>query len=531
MANQYTRQYVGARYVPKIFNNNGSNEWIPNYSYEPLTIVLYGNASYTSMTTVPPSIGNPANNPQYWALTGNYNGQLEQIRQDILNLKELVKSNFWNGKKVVVYGDSLSAHFNNYWNILSLITDCTITNRAINGTPLIKSINGNGGVDMAQNANDLNNFDIIVFAYGTNDWQGSYELHSTSEYSIYRAVNLIIDYVLTKAPEKTLLFITPFYSYNPNFFNGELNKRGLKISDYCKEINGACNERGVSCIDFYSTSGCTNKNYTTKLLNDSGGIYVHETANFSKILALIVANFTCSNQFYSNENGEMLSPIMFGDLSINVTNTDINNLQTTHKSGIIFKFTGSITKGNLTLVAYNFYRICGYSSGPIQLEIGSLNININQGYFDIKFRQESTEIGQLKVTAENETLICGLQMYNLSQGGNFNGSYGLFKPFTFSNKVTTGANDVLAGYKLIGDELKSNGCVVKATSALVSEDTILTFSGYSGFRTFITGFFQNSAIMLQIYHNSIQVLSSIPENGVIFIPAFSAPINSSQILL
>ena len=73
------KQYVGARYVPKFAS---PVDWAPSTSYEALTIVTFNNASYTSKVPVPPTVGNPANNPQYWALTGNYNAQVEQYRQE-----------------------------------------------------------------------------------------------------------------------------------------------------------------------------------------------------------------------------------------------------------------------------------------------------------------------------------------------------------------------------------------------------------------------------------------------------------------
>lgn len=81
------RQYVGARYVPKFAS---PVEWASNTSYEALTIVTFNNASYTSKVPVPPTVGNPANNPQYWALTGNYNAQVEQYRQETVGYKTQV---------------------------------------------------------------------------------------------------------------------------------------------------------------------------------------------------------------------------------------------------------------------------------------------------------------------------------------------------------------------------------------------------------------------------------------------------------
>lgn len=82
------KQYVGARYVPKFAT---PVEWAADTSYEALTIVTFNNASYTSKVPVPPTVGNPANNPQYWALTGNYNAQVEQYRQETENYNAQVK--------------------------------------------------------------------------------------------------------------------------------------------------------------------------------------------------------------------------------------------------------------------------------------------------------------------------------------------------------------------------------------------------------------------------------------------------------
>ena len=69
-----TRQYIGARYVPKVFNNNGSNEWVSGIAYEALTIVTYLENSYTSVKPVPSTAGAPNIAIEYWACTGNVQG-------------------------------------------------------------------------------------------------------------------------------------------------------------------------------------------------------------------------------------------------------------------------------------------------------------------------------------------------------------------------------------------------------------------------------------------------------------------------
>lgn len=72
--------YVGARYVPII-----DGEWDNTKSYEPLIVVMHNGNSYTSKTFVP--VGTDIENVNYWALTGNYNAQVETYRQETLKVK------------------------------------------------------------------------------------------------------------------------------------------------------------------------------------------------------------------------------------------------------------------------------------------------------------------------------------------------------------------------------------------------------------------------------------------------------------
>ena len=85
---EINRQYIGARYVPKFFDNNGSAEWVKGIAYEPLTIVTYLNNSFTSKKPVPSNIGNPAENSDYWVNTANFNAQLEDYKNAVSRLNE-----------------------------------------------------------------------------------------------------------------------------------------------------------------------------------------------------------------------------------------------------------------------------------------------------------------------------------------------------------------------------------------------------------------------------------------------------------
>ena len=89
-----TRQYIGARYVPQFYDNpdDGTSNWKSGVVYEPLTMVLYNSATYTSKKEVPQTVGDPASNPDYWVATGNYNGQIAYLQSEIGTLADLKTS-------------------------------------------------------------------------------------------------------------------------------------------------------------------------------------------------------------------------------------------------------------------------------------------------------------------------------------------------------------------------------------------------------------------------------------------------------
>lgn len=74
------RQYVGARYVPKIMG-----EWNKALQYEALSVVTYMGNSFTSKVPVPANV--EINNTDYWINTGNYNVQVATLSNkfDLLN--------------------------------------------------------------------------------------------------------------------------------------------------------------------------------------------------------------------------------------------------------------------------------------------------------------------------------------------------------------------------------------------------------------------------------------------------------------
>lgn len=113
------RQYKGMRYVP-IFDGN----WDNTKDYEPLIIVSYQGNSYTSRTFVP--AGTDITNEAYWALTGNYNAQVEAYRQEVLALSQdfdevkKLTDVFFNGDyNITRFTNSEESETFIYWRFIS----------------------------------------------------------------------------------------------------------------------------------------------------------------------------------------------------------------------------------------------------------------------------------------------------------------------------------------------------------------------------------------------------------------------------
>ena len=103
------RQYVGARYVPKIMG-----EWNKALQYEALSVVTHLGNSFTSKVPVPANID--ITNTNYWVNTGNYNSQVEAYRKETAQVKNDLNNEIVNRKNAVKdnilwIGDSYSENY------------------------------------------------------------------------------------------------------------------------------------------------------------------------------------------------------------------------------------------------------------------------------------------------------------------------------------------------------------------------------------------------------------------------------------
>lgn len=365
-----TRQYIGARYVPKFYVNavDGSSLWQDNVIYEPLTWVTRPNfRMYISRQTVPATIGAPEDNIDYWLEVGQFNGYitdlqsqindmndstvsgslqnqidtvnsaLDVVENDVAAIKSCDIHSLWHGKKVCIYGDSLSDLSGDvYWEYLSeRDPSIEFTNRAVGGETIANCITR---IDAAT---DLSTFDIIVIAYGTNEWQSSWGYDYIK--GRFKAAFDTLKEKIASNPSIQVVVITPFYSYR-NFggVGTECNHAGLTIDMVNDAIAEVANKYGYPVLNFFHSSSCNSSNYTERLA-DSGGIYVHEQGAFSEELSYIVERWDGQSYIARKYNcgKNACSPIEFALSTVRLTQSDYNTIHASFRDGVCMKVSGA----------------------------------------------------------------------------------------------------------------------------------------------------------------------------------------------
>lgn len=138
MGGLINRQYVGARYVPKIMG-----EWNKALQYEALSIVTHLGNSFTSKVPVPVNID--ITNTDYWVNTGNYNAQVEAYRKETLEAKQLANN---TNADLQTFKENQNSTNNEFNNKIDLTTSALngLKNVVFNGdTPNVITVAKSGG--------------------------------------------------------------------------------------------------------------------------------------------------------------------------------------------------------------------------------------------------------------------------------------------------------------------------------------------------------------------------------------------------
>lgn len=293
------RQYIGARYVIKIYQNStdpSSAEWEQG-TFEPFVLVTWQNSSYLSKKAVPGNIGNPADNPNYWVVTGAYNGQIAALQNqintinntDLPNIESAIQAvkdtvddiayTKLKGRRIVIITDSYGEVNGNFIEQMQAACPELITNDnffafAYGGAGFVSS-NGagwdwqskfvtSGDIDTVTSPDTIT--DIMVLG-GSND-RGA----DVSMSAIKTAAHTFYDSLVAKFPNAVIY--VGYIGYSTNYL----------AQNYAPQVKQAYQECG-----FYGYRPIAHANswlHYTGYITDN----VHPNPNGSKLIANGVLN-------------------------------------------------------------------------------------------------------------------------------------------------------------------------------------------------------------------------------------------------
>lgn len=200
--------------------------------------------------------------------------------------KNKLKRNLLYGKSMLVIGDSLiyGNKIGNdvVWvNQLGMKYNMDTFNYGINGNT-VSNVDRKNGIPMSERyisiSEDVQAADIIIVEGGANDKNNNCTIGENSDNTnetFKGALNVLIDGLREKYPDKVILFMTCFERY------GTKNKLGLRETDYAMAMLEICNLKGIPCFNNIEDSGISLLDDTVSEWADEG-VYLENTDKKNK---------------------------------------------------------------------------------------------------------------------------------------------------------------------------------------------------------------------------------------------------------
>lgn len=335
------RQYIGARYVPKFSDVNGG-EWDNTYAYEALEIVKYGNDYYTAKKPVP--TGAAITDREYWVLTGNYNGAISNLQDqiDVLNSDiQAVASEINNEKtfkNIIMLGDSWalghSATHGWPYYLKSILPDRNgaIYENYYNGAGFVKE--GPAGTTghsfyhlltekaAAMTADEKNSIDHILVMGGVND---------SGMTGITQKIYDFADYAIAQFPNALIVIGIISQTIGGSITRFDYVRDYMAADGYMKKVRVFDEHNCVPFYNYANDTHCTNAGYENcahAILNELLG-YKYGIGSGSKILTFNNSdlNVNTTLSFYQAGN----------DIQVGIGTVNYNGSYT--QSGILHNVT------------------------------------------------------------------------------------------------------------------------------------------------------------------------------------------------
>lgn len=239
-------------------------------------------------------------------LVKTYNGRITQNTADIAktNRDLTAQINMTTNKDVnlAIFSDSTFQRnvdnatqkpVKSVVNWLEELTDAKITNYGVGGTDTNWLVNRIKQIP----ASELINMDVVIVAYGTNDWQGQVnpiQIVNNATDSLEYRYNEAINLLLQKAPKANIICVTPGYIHSDNASDAphtlNYNKTGNSYKTYCDVIEHVANKNNCSVLRLDELLTINESNYTTQMISSQNDIWVHYNESTTKKIAKMIAS-------------------------------------------------------------------------------------------------------------------------------------------------------------------------------------------------------------------------------------------------
>lgn len=280
------RQYVGARYVPKVMG-----EWNKALQYEALSVVTYKGNSFTSKVPVPANID--ISNGTYWVNTANYNAQVEAYRQDVSQVKTDLNNEIVNRKNdskdnILWIGDSYSVNYhhklpNGVRDMLNAKNWYEYSKGGAGFAGAWAGLNFNDLIEQAKNEMSASQKEMIKHVYivgGANDSSFSWpQLKDKVVSTVKNARNSF--------PNAQVCFIFASCAYDT-------------YQDLFTKTKNMCNDNYVPCIFAMPYYYLTGAFYNTDNLH-----FTEEATNY---IISVISNLLCGSNYIPTVTANLAKP-------------------------------------------------------------------------------------------------------------------------------------------------------------------------------------------------------------------------------
>ena len=173
-------------------------------------------------------------------------------------------------KKVAILGDSITegagttAREFRFTDVFQSISGAEVYNYGIGGTRIARQItpSSNPRFDLCfldRSEEMVEGADVVVVFGGTNDFgHGDAPLgcfDDRSEYTFYGAMHSLINRLVKRYPDATVVFMTPLHRTSESVTVNEIGQPTVRMKYYVDAIREVCEYYSVPVLDLYASSG------------------------------------------------------------------------------------------------------------------------------------------------------------------------------------------------------------------------------------------------------------------------------------